>query len=526
MAYRELHVIEIKEALRLWARGHGLRRIARRTGLDRKTVRRHVQVAQELGLERGDEDRAVDDLLLADVVARIRPGPPSEVGAMREHCRAHAQRIAGWRAEGCKGPKIVRLLHRHTGVPVPLRTLQRFIREDLGPVDTGTVRLVEPDPGVLEIDFLTLGKFEELATGQTRTMHALLCTASASRHQLLWPCLTQDLDAVIGGLEAAWSFFGGVFPVVLPDNCSPIVATADPVAPRFTHAFVEYAQTRGFEVDPARVGKPKDKARVERQVQYARNDFFRGEDFGSVQQSRVEARRWSLEIAGRRTHGRLRRQPIELFEELDAPVLLSPPDEPYDVPTWSTHSVGRDHAIVVNYALYSVPYTLGECEVRARTDRKTVKLYKGGRLIKVHPKQPVGGEHIDPDDVPPGKAPLVTRDASALCERAEEFGEHVGIYAHRLADGPLPWSRIRHVYRLLGLARRYGAEATDEACARALEVDVVDVKRISGMLEKGLATRRLLKSAPPSPAPAGTVLRFARPTSAFQTSAGGSDATA
>ena len=78
--------------------------------------------------------------------------------------------------------------------------------------------------------------------------------------------------------------------------------------------------------------------------------------------------------------------------------------------------------------------------------------------------------------------------------------------------------------RLLGLARRFGGPATDEACARALELDVVDVMRIQTMLEKGLLRRKLLSSSPPPEPPSGKVLRFARDASEFRR--GGSDAPA
>ena len=201
------------------------------------------------------------------------------------------------------------------------------------------------------------------------------------------------------------------------------------------------------------------------------------------------------------------------------------PTEPYDQPRWGDFHVGRDHAVVVDYALYSVPHTLGECDLRVRHDRETVKFYLGARLVKVHPRQPAGGTRIDPVDLPPGKAALATRDATTLCEQGDRYGPHVGEYARRLAEGPLPWSRMRHVYRLLGLARRFGGAATDEACARALELDVVDVMRIQRMLEKGLVRRKLLTScAPPAPPEDGKVLRFARDAREFRL--GGPDASA
>ena len=512
MAYRELFVVEIREVLRLWARGHGYRTVARMTAVDRKTVRRYAEAGEALGLSRDGDSRPLDDGLIAEVVAAVRPGAPAAPGAMRQHSRKHKALIEGWLDDGCRGPKIVKLVGRHTGVVVPLRTLQRFIAQEVeGPRRGDTVPVADPVPGQeLQVDFCELGFFVERGTGKRRKMHALLCTAGFSRHQFLWPCLRQTQDEVIAGLEAAWSFFGGVFHTLVFDNLKAVVLVPDPVSPKLNPSFVEYAQGRDFEIDPARKYKPKDKARVERQVRYARDDYFGGEHFGSVEEARVEAERWCREDAGMRTHGRTRKHPREVFEQQEQPLLKPAPTEPYDAPRWTTVKVGRDHAVVVGYALYSVPYTLGEVQLRARWDRATVKLYRGAKLVKVHPRQPEGGSHIDPQDLPPGKAELATRDGESLQRRAESFGPHVGEYARRLLDGPLPWTRMRHVYRLLGLPKRYGADLVDEACARALELDVVEVLRIDRMLQRGLVRSGLL-SPPKQPVRSNVVvLRFAR----------------
>ncbi|MFH1530866.1 MAG: IS21 family transposase, partial [Pseudomonadota bacterium] len=91
MAYRELHVVEIKEVLRLWSRGHGFRTVARRTGVDRKTARRYVEAAQKAGLGLGAE--VSDDARIADVAEAVRPGSPAERGKTREPLRAPAAAI-------------------------------------------------------------------------------------------------------------------------------------------------------------------------------------------------------------------------------------------------------------------------------------------------------------------------------------------------------------------------------------------------------------------------------------------------
>lgn len=60
----------------------------------------------------------------------------------------------------------------------------------------------------------------------------------------VWCTFSQTIEAVIEGFEAAWEYFGGVFPVVIPDSMKAIVDGADNVAPRINDTFMEYAQSR------------------------------------------------------------------------------------------------------------------------------------------------------------------------------------------------------------------------------------------------------------------------------------------
>ena len=60
MGYREVSVVEIREVLRRWVGGEGLRAIDRNTGVDRKTVRRYVEAAQAVGVVADGDVVAVD----------------------------------------------------------------------------------------------------------------------------------------------------------------------------------------------------------------------------------------------------------------------------------------------------------------------------------------------------------------------------------------------------------------------------------------------------------------------------------
>jgi hypothetical protein len=63
MAFREVRVFEVREVLRLFLRGEGLRSTERLVGVDRKTVRRYLAAAGELGLVVGGGDEQLTEMV-------------------------------------------------------------------------------------------------------------------------------------------------------------------------------------------------------------------------------------------------------------------------------------------------------------------------------------------------------------------------------------------------------------------------------------------------------------------------------
>lgn len=504
MGFREVSVVEVREVLRAWLEGHGLRKVAGRAGVDRKTARRYVVAAEAAGLTRDAGVAAVTDELVGQVVEAVRPARPNGHGASWELLLAHEEQVGAWVAGGDgRDPlsivKIEELLARQ-GVRVPYRTLHRFAVERCGfRVRSSTVRVVDGQPGVeCQLDFAQLGLLLDPETGKRRRVHALIFTAVVSRHMFVWLTYSQTLAAVIAGCEAAWGFFGGAFKVLVPDNLKPVVTDADPVNPTLSVGWLDYAQHVGFGTDPARVRCPQDKPRVERAVQYVRGNFWAGESFTDLAEAQARAEAWCRERAGMRIHGTTARRPVEMFAELEAGCLLGVP-EPYDVPRFTRVKVHRDYHVEVAKALYSVPEQHLGRHLDARADSELVRLYSAGRLVKTHPRQPPGGRSTDRDDLPQHKSGYALRDLSRLIAACAGHGHNVGIYAERLLDDPLPWARMRSVYRLLGLVRRYGPDPVDAACQRSLDLDVVSVSKIAAMLAN--ASER---TQPALPATAGS----------------------
>jgi len=397
---------------------------------------------------------------------------------------------------------------------VPERTLHRFCSEELGyRRQKTTVRVDDGEPGgELQVDFGRMGLLTDPATSTRRVVHALVFTAVFSRHLFVWLSHRQTLEDVIDGCEAAWGFFGGVFAVLVPDNLAPVVAKADGVSPRFTDAFVEYAQARGFVTDPARVRSPQDKPRVERAVQYVRGSFFAGEDFIDLADAQRRAERWCTERAGMRIHGTTQQRPLEVFRTLEQPLLGPAPVERYDLPIYRSAKVHRDHHIEVARALYSVPGALIGQAVDVRADSALVRISHRGQVVKVHPRMAPGHRSTDAEDLPAERTAYAMRDLDQLHAKAAGYGKAIGVYTAALLDTPLPWTRMRSVYRLFGLISKWGPDRVEEACQRALDAEAVDVGLVGRMLQ------RAAERAPVEPPrPEVTVLagRFARDADEF-----------
>jgi transposase len=427
--------------------------------------------------------------------------------------------VARWlRDEHLKLTRIQELLGQQ-GLVVKYTTLRRFVRQaGLWKAPKSTVRVAETAPGeVAEMDFGKLGTLVDPATRKGKTVWALVIVLTASRYSFVWPLVQQTLDETIGGLEAAWAFFGGVPRRLVLDNFPAAVAGTDPLAPRPTRGFLEYSQARGFVVDPARVARPQDKPKVERHIHYVRERFWKGGTFADLADARAQAERWCREVAGQRVHGTTRQVPRVVFEDQERTALLAWDGVRYDVPLWRELVVHPDHHVSFQYALYSAPSTTCPpgARLEVRGDRSLVKLYRRGELVKVHPRQGQGGRSTDPDDYPQERTAYALRAPGRLIRQAEVLGPNIGAFATRLLEGPLPWAKLRQGQKLMRLAERYTPERLDAACARALGFDLLDVRRLERIVM--LALEQEGRPTPPveervRAVPAG---RFARPGTAF-----------
>lgn len=494
MAFREVAMWEILNVLRRLHRGEPHASIARATSHSRSTIRRYARAAAVRGWQPGGQ--APSEALAAALEQQARPAATRGAGDVAVTLLPHAAQIRAWleppptERRGLRLTKVHQLLGR-LGVHVPYSSLYRFAKAHcgFGATQRVTVRMADVAPGeVAEIDFGRLGRVWDLETGKMRLAWALVVVLACSRHQYVHVTYSQRVADVIGGLEDAWVFFGGVVQRLVVDNFPSAITKADRYDPIFQRTFEEYAQYRGFLIDAAPVRAPTGKPHVERGVQYVRESFFRGETWRDLPHVHTAAIRWCREVAGVRVHGTTQQRPLAVFENVERAALRPIDTARFDPPQWALCKVHPDHHLSVGKAFYSLPTRYIGQQVWVRRDTQLVRIFLDGTLIKTHPLQAPGGKATDHTDYPAVLTPYTLRDPARIIRQAEGHGIAVGQFAAALLAGTFPWAKLRQAQALLRLGEKYGWARVNASCQRALAFDLVNVRRLEHMLRADLET--------------------------------------
>jgi hypothetical protein len=521
MAYREVAMWEILSVLERLGRGESQRSVARITSHSPKTIRRYLATARELGWEPGAA--APTEALAAEVYRRRRPGRDRGPGEAEDELLPHLAQITAWLSagpaekRGLRLTKVQQLLARQN-VRVPYSSLHRFAVKHcgFGRGSRGTVRIAECEPGeVAEVDFGRLGLVPDPQSGRRRLAWGLVVILVHSRHQYVHVAYNQKLRDVIDGLEDAWLFFGGVPRRVVIDNLKAAVAKADRYDPVFQRTFEEYARYRGFAIDATRSADPTGKPRVERGVPYVRESFFRGEEWLDREHVQREARRWCLETAGTRLHGTTRQRPLAVFDNVERERLLPLEVERFDPPVWGQYKVHPDHHISFQRALYSVPHAYLGKTVWVRGDRKLVRIYVDGVLVKTHARRSPGGRSTDYADYPVELTAYALRDPERMIRQARDHGPELGRFMQVLLSDELPWAKLRQAQKLLRLGAKYGWHRLELACRRALAFELINVRRVESILLQDLEQITLPLQSNGQGQSVPMYLRFQRPAGSF-----------
>jgi transposase len=485
-----MKVIDLAEILEHWHAGRRMVELSSSLGVDPKTVRKYVAPAKEAGLVPGGAplSRAQWAALAAEWFPET--ADRSSLQATWPEIEDHADQIKAWLDGGVTVATIHQRLRDNLGLSASESSLRRWINANLAEEASRNAVVVlrdTPPPGAeSQVDYGLLGRWFDPAAERWRRVWGFIMVLAFSRLMFVRPVLKMDQRSWVEAHVLAFEFFGGVPLRVVPDNLKTGVITPDLYDPLINRAFAELAEHYGTLIDPARALKPRDKARVERPVPYARDSFFAGRaaEFGSMAAMQADALRWCTEVANvRRSRPLGGMAPVDLFAAEEAQALLPLARRAFELATWTKVKVHPDIHVKVGKALYSIPWRyIGE-QLDAKEGGRTVEFFSAGVLIKTHVRIEKG-KQTDYADYPPEKIAFLLRNPTWCRRRAAEIGPAASELVEVLMEVNALY-RLRSAQGVVRLADKYGPERTNAACRRAIEVGDPSYRTVKGILVAG-----------------------------------------
>lgn len=353
--------------LELHRHGAGISAIARRTGLDRKTVRKVIAS----GLEPpgyGPRHPKVSQLQPFERYLRERLNSVPELTGRRLHRELTA---IGYQGGYTAVTDLLREIRPVTPPPFEVRFETAPGRQ--AQVDFAHFRTVFTDePGVERVIWLF-----SLVLGHSR---------------MLWGRFVphQDMQTVLRCHAAAFEALGGAPVEILYDRMKTVV---DREAPQggpdgghivYNRTMIEFARHYGYLPKACKAYRAKTKGKVERPYRYIREDFFLGRDFRDLADLNGQFRQWLDEVANVRTHGTTHRVVSEHFVE-ERPSLQALPAGPFQAVLRLERRITKDGMVSVDGNLYSVPDTARRRPVEVHSTADEVRILEQGAVIAVHP---------------------------------------------------------------------------------------------------------------------------------------------
>lgn len=327
-------------------------------------------------------------------------------------------------------------------------------------------------------------------TGEIRQAQIFVAVLGASNYTYAEATWSQSLADWIGSHQRTFTYLGGVPEILVPDNLRAGVSRAHRYEPDINPTYQELASHYGVAVIPARVRRPKDKAKAEVGVQIVERWILaalRHRTFFSLDELN-QAVAQLLVVLNNRAFKKLPGCRKVLFETLDAPVLKPLPHTAYTYAEWKKVRVHIDYHVEVDGHYYSVPYQLTRQQLDARLTTNTLECFKKGQRVASHPRAWFKGRHTTlPEHMPEAHRQYGDWSPKRLTQWASTIGSATAeVITRVLSSRRHPQQGYRSCLGILRLAKSYGDTRLEAACQHALLLGTTRYKSIESILKHGL----------------------------------------
>ncbi len=487
MARKEIRMEELVEVLYQWHMGRGISQIKRSLGLDRKTIRKYIYLAESHGFSRDIEIQ--QDQYYLQCAGRIQKALQTPLDSSPSYKKAslYQSTVEKLLSKKYMTPKqVYRILKRDYDYPLSYSSFKRYMNIKYPKQPRNCLRIEVRAAEEAQVDFGSAGMMYDPETDKMRRAHAFVMTLSYSRLPYVEFLFDQGQVSWAKCHMNAFGFFEGVPERILLDNLKSGILRPNTYDPVFNRAYAECAKHYGFIIDPAKVRRADHKGKVERKIPVVRQQFLSSYDFKDIREANEKVRDWCLYDYGVELHGTTKRKPYEVFKAEEKPQLKSLPEERFEIPLWKEAKIHPDHHIVFDKSYYSVPTRYIGKKAWVRGGLYTVRVFYDGELIKTHQRAYRAGTwKTDEGDYPPEKSKYLLKTTSYYQKQASRHGEYVCQLITKIMTEHA-YRNLRKVQGIFRLADKYGSEALNLTCKRCLFYEDYRMSTIRKILDKQL----------------------------------------
>lgn len=460
------------------------REIERRTGVDRKTIRRYATASNSPGVATGSDPTPDQN------PPPRPPAPDADVPVATvsvSACEEHRAWIEAQLALGRNAQSLYQDLVEFHGFTHRYNSVKRFVAR-LKAREPERFDVLESLPGEeSQVDFgqgaLTLWK-----PGRYRRPHLFVMTLKYSGKSFRKTVWKADQETWCRLHEEAWRSFGGCCQYVVLDNLKQGVLRPDIYEPELNPLYAAMLQRYGVVADPCRVRDPDRKGTVENAVQHTQGTALKGRKFESIEAQNAWLSHWEERWAAPRIHGRKKRQVLEMFRE-EQPHLRSLPPTGFRYFKPGVRTVDDWSQVQVDGSFYAANPAPPRSEVHVRAYATEIEILdEMGRVLRRHARSERRGDIVLEEE---DRIFNPSRQTWRLIEKARKIGPKTDELARKVF---LPLGRPGHkaLYGLTNLVRTYSREEIEAVCGQFLEAGCASYKGIKKALERQAA-------APPAP---------------------------
>jgi len=304
--------------------GHSIRHIARLTGLSRNTVRRALRQKAPSSFQAAERTSKLDD---------FKP----YIEKRFAECALSAVRLL----EEIK-------LQGYTGSLVTLRRFLHTLKGQHSASKKMTVRFETPPGQQAQVDWAYCGRFHD-EQGKPIAVYAFVMVLSFSRMLYVEFTTSMKVETLIACHLAAFQYFDGFPALLLYDNMKQVRLSQQEWHP----LFLDFVNHYGIVPKTHRIRRPRTKGKVERMVEYVKDNFLNGRSFADLAALNTQGRHWLEQTANVRLHATTKQRPIDLLAKENLTPLSQ--QAPYQLSLKQSRKVSVEGYVSFHGSRYSAP---------------------------------------------------------------------------------------------------------------------------------------------------------------------------